>query len=242
MGEQDASPEKVRQLHVHSVRSMSWASGVPVRSVDLASYAERSLLMATAGDLVCLHESPDPAYLAYLNRLGIGPRISDVVCCPDPNDTQTPPLSSKLLSNRDAWEQLLERLHGADEVMLQPYMATRYERELVRRLQERLQTSVRLLGGESHVIERFDQKHHVRELALKIGVSVAPGEVTKVSSASDWFHLARAIRRHLNHTGTVIVRGASGNGGSSVQVVAGRRYRALHRPSPTDRCEPCLPC
>ena len=118
--------------------------------------------MATAGDLVCLHESPDPAYLAYLNRLGIGPRISDIVCCPEPNDTQALPLSSRLLSNRDAWEQLVERLHDADEVMLQPYMATRWtERELARRLQERLQTPVRLLGGESHVIERFDQKHHV---------------------------------------------------------------------------------
>ena len=206
---------------MHCARSMACASLAPWRGCELAHYSDRSLLFSKPGDLVCLHAPPDASYLAYLNRLGIGPRLADVISCPDLPDTAGLPMAAKLGRDEYLWRQLVESLRPAEEVELQPYMTTRFETEFAQRLQDCLPGTVQLIGGNSAVLEHFDQKHHARQMALALGIPVAPGEVIEIAKAIDWYNLGNAIRRQLCHTGKVIVRGACGNNGSSVQVVVG---------------------
>jgi hypothetical protein len=208
---------------------MACASSVPWRGFELAPYSERSLLFAKPDDLVYLHALPDPKYVAYLNELGIGPRKADVIACPDSPKTAEWPLVEKIAEDEFLWRELVETLRSADEVVLQPYMTTRFESEFVRRLRHSLPGTVQLIGGDSAVIEHFDQKHRARAVAAELGIPVAPGEVMEVAKSADWFGVASAIRRQLTHTGRVIVRGALGSNGSSVQVVSG-----------SDEVTPCI--
>ena len=236
MNVQENRSRRTQKVLVHCARSMACVSSVHNRRVDLTLYTERSLLMATSGDIVCLHHRPDPDYLLYLNQLGIGPHLADCIVCPDLDADSKLPLPEKLAANRACWQQFCERLAGAEEILLDTYITTRFEQEFADRLQACLPGIVALTGGPCEVVEQFDQKHRVREAALELGVPVAPGEVSEVNCAADWFGLASAIRRHMVHTGKVIVRGTSGNSGSSVHLIndAQEVVRGLERIEQSD--------
>jgi hypothetical protein len=78
---------------------------------------------------------------------------------------------------------------------------------------------VRVHGGDSAVVAYADCKHHIRSKAVELGIPVAPGEIVELGSAriraDDAAMLSRAMERHIQLTGRVIVRGASGAAGSA---------------------------
>ena len=198
---------------------MAAASSVPSRGVALDLYADRSLLMARPGDLVCLHVPPELSYLEYLQDLGIGPHTRDILVCPDLEPLSKLPLPVKLVRDAATWDRLTTQLSQCQHLTIQPYITTRFEQQLAESLQQYLSGNVLLMGGNSELIEHFDQKQHVRALAQELQLPIAPGEAVDVAQGAGWMELSRAIATHMQSTGKVIVRGASGNAGSSVAVI-----------------------
>ena len=217
--ERKTMPEPSRNVHIHSVRSVDMAASVRTFKRDPARYAERAIWMASPGDVVCLHEPVDSRYLSFLNQIGIGPRSADVVHCEDGRDESLLTLSSKFVRLEEAWERLRTRLVGASRIVLHCYMATRFEVELARHIESRLNVPVLLLGSSEECVNRFSQKHHVRELAQQLDIPIAPGCVVETTGPAGGKRLAEAIGRWMRPTGRAIIRGIVGNGGSSVYVV-----------------------
>jgi hypothetical protein len=188
----------------------------------LDRYAERALLLATEGDVVCVPKPVDAGYLEYLAGLGIGPRPEHIVV-PDGNGRCADrPLAERLLGAPGVLSQAARAVRAA-EVTIEPYAATPEVMALAEVLERDSGIPVRV-DGSPRITRYADQKHHMRAKAQELGIPVADGEVAELTFAGgrrrrDLEPVRAAIERQLRHTGRVIVRGASGASGSSTFVV-----------------------
>ena len=85
-------------------------------------------------------------------------------------------------------------------------------------------TEVRVDGGDPMVVEYADQKHHIREQAVALGIPVADGEIVELAVSGgrrrrDYDPLRAAVERRLRGTGRVIVRGTQGACGSATFII-----------------------
>lgn len=188
----------------------------------LDRYAERALLLATEGDVVCVPKPVDAGYLEYLAGLGIGPRPEHIVV-PDGNGRCADrPLAERLLGAPGVLSQAARAVRAA-EVTIEPYAATPEVMALAEVMERDSGIPVRV-DGSPRITRYADQKHHMRAKAQELGIPVADGEVAELTFAGgrrrrDLEPVRAAIERQLRHTGRVIVRGASGASGSSTFVV-----------------------
>jgi len=198
------------RLFIHCVSSIDYLAELCASK----RYAERALLLADAGDIVCLTDEVDPAYLELLAALGLGPLPENVVVASRFSESRGP-LWERLLESDDTLELLSRRMRMAGTAQLHPFFLTRGHFDLARALCERVGRDVTVMGGDPEVVAYADHKHHIRARALELGIPVAPGEAVNAGSVFS------AVKRQLRTTGRVIVRGTSGAAGSATFVCAG---------------------
>jgi hypothetical protein len=193
------------------------------------SDADRALVLARPQDIVCVSDEVDPAYLAYLADLGLGPRRGHVVAAsrfgpPVPADRA---LWARLAGSADALRELAELLRRNGVTRLHPYSASGGEHSLAAALEVAADVEVRVAAPDPATAAYAGQKHHIRAKAIELGVPVASGEVVTLPKAGgrrrgDYDALRAAVERHLRPTGRAIIRGARGVAGASTFVVGGR--------------------
>ncbi|MEI6212366.1 MAG: ATP-grasp domain-containing protein [bacterium] len=208
-------------LFVHSANSIPNAVTVRARTSSLDLLAERALLLAAPGALVCLPAPADDDFLEFLQPWGLGPRAEDIVTISVPDDGRC--FTARLLDDPGALERVASRV-GGRAVRLHPFYASPREFELAGRLEALIGNRVTVLGGAADVVRFIYSKHHVRREAQRLGIPLAPGEVVELAlpgqgGRRDVTALASAIARHLPLTGRVIIRGASSSSGTCTFVV-----------------------
>ncbi|HKU59699.1 MAG TPA: hypothetical protein VJQ44_00685 [Gemmatimonadales bacterium] len=206
------------RIFIHCVGSLRSLQNLDAAIPGFDRYPERALLLAEAGDLVCVGAAVDPEYLEFLAGLGLGPRAEDVVVVEGVG-----PLADRL---RAAPLPLVQRLRGTgrDTVWIEPYAASDAAFALAAALRCESGAAIRVRSGLPEITAHADQKHLMRERAEGLGIPVAEGEVALLAHAGgrrrgDLGAVRDAIERQLGRTGRVIVRGASGASGSSTFVV-----------------------
>lgn len=216
------------QIFLHCATSVDYLAELNASVPGVEHYAERALLLAEHHDVVCLPEEIDPAYLAYLAELGLGPAPENVLVASRFDDGSSEgPLWRRILENDDALAALgcLIMRHGSARI--QPFIASSGQFTLAAALAQRAGVPVQVHGGDAAVVSYADCKHHIRAKALELGIPVAPGEVVDLDSAmpgsDDVTTLRRAMERHIQLTGRIIVRGASGAAGSATFTAEGDR-------------------
>ncbi len=188
----------------------------------LDRYAERALLLATYGDVVCVPRPVDACYLEFLSRLGLGPRPEHIVVPSGSDRGAGRPLAERLLCDPGVLSRAA-RAVGAGEVVIEPYAATPEMMALAEVMERDSGIPVRV-DGSPRITRYADQKHLMRARAEELGIPVAEGEVAELAFAGgrrrrDLEPVRAAVERQLRSTGRVIIRGASGASGSSTFVV-----------------------
>jgi hypothetical protein len=187
--------------------------------------SERALVLARAQDIVCVADEVEPAYLAYLAELGLGPAPERLVTMSRFNDhAPDRALWARLAGNTEALQALGTLLRNAGPSRLHPLIASRGSHALAAALEIAGDTEVRVLGSDPALVEYADQKHHIRERAAELGIPVAEGEVVTLSMAGgrrrrDYDALRAAVQRRLGATSRVLVRGTHDAGRSASHVV-----------------------
>lgn len=209
----------------------SWLAGGPAAQLFVhgQTHAERALVLARPQDVVCVPDEVEPAYLAYLAELGLGPRAGRVVAASrfGPTASGDRALWARLAGSAEALRALADLLRGSGGTCLHPYTASGGERSLAAALEVAADAEVRVAAAAPGLVAFADQKHHIRARAMELGVPVAEGEIVTLPRAGgrrrrDYDALRAAVERHLRPTGRAIVRGAKGAAGASTFVVGGR--------------------
>lgn len=209
-------PDHVTNVFLHSPSEAPDLRILLQQSPALERAAERSLFLAQAGDIVCLAHPVDPPFLAFLERLEVGPRAEDILVIP--GVVPGSGVSERLLRDPDALDRLTGRLASATSLRLCPFFSTAAAYDLGRLLGARLGVPVRVLGGPPRLARLLQNKRFARRLALRLGIPVAPGDTVRLSRAGDAWDTAplrEAILRNSQPTGRAIIRGAVGGAGSS---------------------------
>lgn len=205
-------------LYVHCGTSVGYWEELYRSFPGLMSYAERALILARRGDLVCVNDEIEPAYLEYLAELGIGPAPANIIVAGRSAEAdEIGPLPARVLGDGGTLDRMASLMRSRGTVAIHPFMATSHQLELARGLSERLGHAVPVIGGDPDLVAYADGKNHIRQAAIELGIPVAPGEVIDlgIPSARDGSRLRAVLTRHLRHTGRIIVRGANGAAGTS---------------------------
>ncbi len=217
----------VTQIFVHSVASLGNVEELAAALPGFEKYPERPLILARPEDLVCVLDAVDDRYLQFLAGLGVGPNQENVVAVSQRSNLNfAVSLSDLLLNDREALTTIKRLLKAEKKIVLNPYIASPQEFALAAVLETVLDRQVSVLGGDADIVDYVNQKHHVREKALELGVPVSEGEVVELSfrqagSPLDFTPIQTAVRLHSRRTGRAIVRGSRGLSGSSTLVVKG---------------------
>lgn len=214
----------ITHIFVHSVTALGDRAELATYLPGFDKYAERALLLARPDDLVCVLEKVDEQYLQYLSQLGIGPHAGSVIVASA--DSQLPPelsLSAALGSNAAALFPAQKLAARGKRVVLHPYLVSPGKFTLAEILRALLQREVEVLGGNWPLINYMNAKHHVRTLALELGVPVPEGELVQLESPdgnlANLTAFSVAVGRHLPKTGKVVVKGARGSSGVAIAVI-----------------------
>ncbi|MGH7525370.1 MAG: hypothetical protein ACREMX_01555, partial [Gemmatimonadales bacterium] len=113
------------QLFVHCATSVSYLSELAGSIPWVERYAERALVLARPKDIVCVTDEVDPAYLAYLADLGVGPRAENVL--PASRFGAATPgraLWARLAGNAEALRELGCLVRRTGPTRIQPFIAS----------------------------------------------------------------------------------------------------------------------
>jgi hypothetical protein len=201
-------------VFVHSTASLGQLRGCTEKEAELDFGVDRALLLARPGDVVCLGRPVEPAYLEFLNRLGLGPRAGRIVVT-----GVAAPLPEALARDRGALAEIRALVAHARQVVLDPFMVSPDELQLAATLAETLGRPVSVLGRGQDRLDQANLKHLARAKAVELGVPVAPGEIVELSARREVAPLREALHRQLEPTGRAIVRGSHGAAGSATFVV-----------------------
>jgi len=216
--ESDSAP----WLFVHGAATLGGSSSAAL-TAERAS--ERALVLARPQDIVCVTEEVEPAYLAYLAELGLGPSPERVVPVSRFGDRAPGrALWARLAGNTEALRALGSLLRASGPSRLHPLIASRGPFELAAALEVAADTEVRVVGGDPRIVESADQKHEMRARAIALGIPVADGEIVELPVAGgrrrgDYDRLRAAVERRLGATGRVLIRGTHGAASSASYVV-----------------------
>lgn len=206
-----------------SGRRRLFLHGAGSETPPLDRQAERALVLASGDDVVCVSRPVDPEYLGFLSSLGLGPSAANVVVVPaDPGFTGT--LAGRLLRSHRLLERIAGRL-GGRELAVYPGAGSSDAFALAQRLAAVTGRPVPVHAASPELTALAEAKHVMRERAMTLGIPVAPGEVAELPPFGrrrrDLEPLRLAIERQRRCTGRVVVRGASGAGGSRYLVEPG---------------------
>lgn len=213
-----------RRLFLHSVTGLPSTQARGTKPGE-DRYAERALLMARAGDLVCVAAPVDQEYLAWLNAQGVGPVPADVLVADGVSDEAAGvSLASKAARDTSLHARIAARVSAETGLALHPYAVTPEIAAVAEALGTAGIARVRVVGGDPGATARADCKHAMRARAAGLGIPVAEGEVVELPVAGgrrrrDFEPVRAAIQRQLRRTGQVIVRGSLGTIGSSTFIV-----------------------
>ena len=207
-------------VYLHCATSVEYLAELNASIPGVEHYAERALLLAERGDLVCVPDEVDPAYLEYLSELGIGPAPGNLlVASRFGGSDPSAPLWLRLLQSEEALAALSCSIQRRGSGWLHPFIATQGQFDLAAALQRRSGVAVQVGSGHPDVVTHADRKHNVRARAIELGVPVARGEVVDLRVEREWRRqealLRQAIERQMPETGRVIVRGSAGAAGSA---------------------------
>ncbi len=218
----------VQRIFVHDYQAVDIPT---LRSIDGSGahrFAERALVMAQRGDIVVTTDQTETEYLAYLEELGIGPDRNDIVALDalprHAGGARAGSLLSRLAADERAAQRIAERVDYRRETRLMPYFAAPAVAAVQSRLEHALGRRVVVESGSAIVADHANRKDLVRNAALHLGVPTAEGEVCSWASTDVGSEprrtLTAAIRRHLDGTGAVMVRGAWSMHGVDNLIVA----------------------
>jgi len=218
-----APASRAPRIYAHAATSIELESYRACKGPVLPHQAERALLLAQPGDLVCLEEPVDPAFLEFLSRLGLGPLPEHVVvanrCAP--SDAALP---DRLRRDDATLHSMAAALPKDRVVHLDPFIATSGEERLIRTLRTQCAVQVVMDAPRAGLVERCNRKHEVRPLAEGLGLPIADGEVVALDGPPDHpprdiAPLESAIARVLSRAARVIVRASESAGGSGTFLV-----------------------
>ena len=223
MSARQSPASRAPRIYAHAATSIDLESYRAYKGPRLPYQAERALLLAQPGDLVCVDEPVDPSFLEFLSRLGLGP-LPEHLVVGDRCASGDFVLAEKLRHDDATLLSMAASLPKHRVVHLDPFIATSYEEHLVRALQTRSGVQVIMDAPRAAIVERYNRKHEVRQLAAELGFPIADGEVVALDGPPD--HLPRdmaplesAIERALSKTARVIVRACESAGGSGTFLV-----------------------
>jgi Pre ATP-grasp domain/ATP-grasp domain len=227
-GDRAGSPVRI---FVHCATSVPYLAELSATIPGLRSYSERALLLAEGDDIVCVSDEIDSDYLDYLRDLGIGPASDRVIVASRFGGSDAASLLPRLLDTPSALDSIADLIRPRGPAQLHPFIASPGQFTLGEALAERAGVPVTVVGGDPGVVAFADCKHHVRALALELGVPVAAGEVVHLdqghgSREREYELLRRAIERQMPATGRVIVRGSAGASGSTTFVAGAAHEEA----------------
>jgi hypothetical protein len=210
------------QVFVHCSASRAEYRLLSTVLSGLSRFAERAVVMASERDVVLVNHPIERSYLDFLHSINLGPAADRVVVVSQRHDSQRP-LAARAAEDTEVLGRLAALVGGGEMVEVNPFMLCRPEQHLASQLARRLGRPVQVLGGNVTGIAETNRKHRVRQLALELGVPVAPGEVfywthTIGRRDSQLRELERCLNRQLRSTGRIIVRGTCGAMGCSTFV------------------------
>jgi len=219
----DALVARAPRIYAHAADSIDLESYRACKGPLLPHQAERALLLAQPGDLVCVDEPVDPAFLEFLSRLGLGP-LPEHLVVGDRRASRSVALADKLRRDHVSLLSMVDALPKDSVVYLDPFIGTSSEEHLVRALQRRCGVHIIMDAPCAALVERCNRKHEVRDLAASLGLPIANGEVVALDGPPDHLPgdmtpLASAIERALSRADRVIVRASESAGGSGTFLV-----------------------
>jgi hypothetical protein len=212
--------------------------------VGFERYAERALLLASAGDAVCVGHAVPPSYREFLGGLGLGPGPDGLIEVPaSPCERGVEPLGARLLQHPPSLERVARQLGGDDEVWLSCFTASGLDGRLQARLGPALRVRMRALNRAPDGRLGLHDKCRVRAYAAALGLPLPAGTAVALGRAGPAASnrtraLREAILDHARPTGRAIVRGSFSASGSGVFLVPdddGERRRFLHEIAPRQR-------
>jgi hypothetical protein len=121
----------------------------------------------------------DPAYLAFLAGLGLGPRPEHVIVAEGNGRAEGRPLVERLLGE-PATLARAARVLGGESVTIEPYAATTDLMALAGVMERECGIRVRVDGGAG-VARYVGVKHRMRAVAREVGMRGAVGVVAVVA-------------------------------------------------------------
>lgn len=211
------------RIYAHAATSIDLESYRACKGPLLPLQAERALLLAQPGDLVCVDEPVDPIFLEFLSRLGLGP-LPEHLVVGDRCASHNVALADRLRHDNATLLSMAGSLPKDRVVYFDPFIGTSCEEHLVRALQTRCDLQVIMDAPRAAVVERYNRKHEVRQLAAGLGLPIADGEVVALDGPPDRLPrdmtpLESAIERALSKTAHLIVRACESAGGSGTFLV-----------------------
>lgn len=209
-----------QQLYVHSVTSLPGISTLETLIPDVDLYAERALLVARRGDVVCVPRPVEDSYLRFIRERGFEILPENIVACdPGYGAPSHGSLSYRLKASEITLNAIAGRIDRDKSPLMNVFILSKDEHALARAIERKIGIEVMLLGGDSSIVRRVYAKEVVLDEAVRRGLPAAPGEVVRMdegSRRSGARLVAAAIGRHLDVTGTVIVRGSVSTSGTAI--------------------------
>lgn len=230
-----AIPSLSNQLFVHCLSPLPGLRDLTGQLPGLERYAERALLLAEEGDVVCVAHAVPVAYLRYLQGLGLGPAPSHVVTVPAMGaERQSDPLVVRLLQQTSCLRRVAGLLHNDREAWLNCFVSSDADVLLQCRLASAIHKPVHIVNSHPGRLLKLHDKQFVRQKALELGMPMPPGEVVRLApgeAASSELprSLRRAVEKYATVCGRAIVRGTQGTSGSSAFVITLQEESTWHR-------------
>ena len=218
----------IQRIYVHDTEAVGVDSLNVARGSTSNVHAGRAVLLAQRGDLVVVPGDIDPAYLGFLDGIGIGPGREGVFVLPTVAGRGAARSGSLLAGLREdrALRMLAERTDPRREFRLSPYYASAGAFETAAALQDLTGRRVAVDGGSPEAVALSNRKDLVREQACRLGIPWSTGELVGGPGRGDGTDLARelhaAIGRVRASTGGAFVRGVWSMHGADNLRVTGR--------------------
>jgi hypothetical protein len=208
----------VTQIFIHNLTHIVDSPRYRALLPGIEKYPERALLLARPGDLVCVLKKVEDAYLDFLSDLGLGPNRENVVVAGRQQE-ELKDVFAAFLANPGVISEMRDLMNERTAFHLQTFISSQEDFKMAALFEEALNKPVTSLRSNLSVVERANHKHYARTKAVELEVPVPPGEIVEMGPEFDLRGLEAAIRRQINTTGKVIVKGSYGFSGSSITVV-----------------------
>ena len=214
----------IQQIFLHDMTTLPNYSAVAAHISGFELWAERALLLARRGDVVCVSHPVEDSYLRFLRTHGFGILPEDIVSEPHRGaHVSSRNLTGRLLADTQALNKLVGRIDRRKRILLNVYILTEDEYELAGVIERKTGKKITVLGGRPDYVSRMYPKEFILREARNRGIPVSHGEIVALDTRGsdrdvEVRRIAAAIERRIGVTGRVIVRGSISTSGSAVYL------------------------